>query len=146
MAWCRPTSPSPSRFPTRARFSPRRTLLFLLLPLRPRALQDEFESRVAFVTRVLVDEIVGVPERHHQRPRARPGRRIVEGDFVVDRLRTYPGEALGELELLGSGPETGLQVAGLDHQGVALPPAARIAGPLVHACPSMGPVVQRNDA
>src|SRR5262245_53495165 len=88
----------------------RRLLLCRSLLLSPGAFEDELEPGVAFVARVLVDEIVGVPERNHQGPRPRPRLRIRERHLVVHGFRADPGETLGQLQVLRRASETGFQI------------------------------------
>ena len=77
--------------------------------------------------------------------------RVIEGERVVDRLGAHPGEPLDEPQggarLAPRGAPVGVglvdEVDGLDHEGVALPPAPRLARPLRDA--GQGPVVQGDD-
>src|SRR3954453_6540512 len=54
---------------------------------------------VAFVARVLVDQLVLQPEWNHRRPRRGPGGRIVDGELVVEGIATDAREPLGEPEI-----------------------------------------------
>ena len=67
--------------------------------------------------------------------------RVVDRELVEDLVLGGAGEALGDLALRRVGEAAaqdadaealGIEVGGLDHQGVALPPADRVAHPGPH--------------
>ena len=60
---------------------------------------------VILVTRVLVHLLAGIDlvPRNQRRPRLRPGRRILDREFIVERVRVHAREALRDLESRGIG-------------------------------------------
>ena len=103
---------------------------------------------VALVARELVDRFVGPRQRQMDRPRRRPDGRVGQGDFVADRLRRDAGEPLRQPKVPVGAEHAPLrrEVRGLDHQGLAFPPAAGVAVPLPDPAGQRRPAVERDDA
>src|SRR5688572_4330184 len=96
------------------------------------AAEDALHAVVALVARVLEQLLAGVHVGNRERPR--PGERagIGDGHAVVDLARADAGEALDQLQVLGRAAVKHLvgEVAGLDHERVAVPARHRVAHPL----------------
>src|SRR5262245_31027897 len=98
-----------------------------LLLREPRTHERVVETEIAFVARVLEERPGGSLHRHLAGPRPRPGRRVVDGEPVLNHVGRHAGEALDHLHVRARVAERVLavQVGGFDHQRVALPPPAR---------------------
>src|SRR5436190_206355 len=107
----------------------------------PGAREDVHQAVIALVAGIFVDarrrgELILAA------PRLGPGLGVFDLELVVDLGRGDAGEALGHLERVGGVVEVllGIVAGGLDHQGVALVPADRIAAPLLDAVGAVGGV------
>src|SRR5687768_11987322 len=122
------------------------TLLFLC---GSRRAEDVAHRVIAFVTRVLEDllRVTDLGQRHDVGPRPCPGIRVLEGHTPLDDGWRDRREALGHHDVLGGALRRrfGSEVGRLDNQGVAFPPAARIAKILARAFRTSASF-QRNDA
>ena len=98
--------------------------------------EDALHAVVGLVAGVLEQETVHDSQRHHRRPGFRVRVRVRNGEPVVDRLCVKPREALHHRGLGRRALQAGLapEVERLDHERVALPPAARVARPSAGAC------------
>src|SRR5262245_30092255 len=74
-------------------------LAALRLLLGASAGQDAVETAVPLVAGVLVNFVLRLLGRHHQRPRLGPARWVVEGHFVLQRFRVDAREALRNLQI-----------------------------------------------
>src|SRR5882672_6795309 len=106
-------------------------LLFALFLLVPGAAENVGEGVIALVTGVLIDPLVALRHRQLCRPRARERCRVVDGEFVEQRVRVRAREALGQVEILTGAAERILigEVGRVDDEGVAVPATARVAEP-----------------
>src|SRR5438105_358338 len=107
----------------------------LLFLDRAGASQNTAHPLVAFVTRRLEDliaPIVGLDERHLNRPRPGERRRILDRHAVDDHVRLHALVPLDETEVLCGAEEIRLvrEIRRLDDQRVGLPTAARVSKPL----------------
>src|SRR5262249_39590317 len=102
-ASCAASSAEPSHAPARIAVT-----LLLLLCLNSvgggfffpaRAAQNVAQAVVAFVTRVFVHRPVASGHRERNRPRPRPGRRILDGEPVLERVGVDAGEALDQMQI-----------------------------------------------
>ena len=95
------------------------------------AAEDVRQRVVTLVTRELQHGLgVCLRERHRERPRLRPCRRIVDGDRPFDSIRRRTREALDQTKRRGVRVAVRAAifvVGGLDDERVAIPVAARIA-------------------
>src|SRR5688572_15118785 len=84
----------PSRLPRPARGG-FRGLLFV----HAGALENPFHPDVALVARVLVNRFGAARHWYLRRPRSDPGRRILDGELIEQRVRAVELEPLGQLHL-----------------------------------------------
>ena len=66
------------------------------------------ETVVALVARELEHPLAGHLERNHQRPRARPDGRVVEGDVVLERVLRHSPELLDGVQLVARAHSSGV--------------------------------------
>src|SRR4030095_7434079 len=80
-----------------------------ILLTRTRTAQQVHDVEVVFVAHVLVLLLLGIDlgPRNHRRPRFGPRRRVIDGEFVVDRVGRDARESLGDF--------VGLRVRSLIH-------------------------------
>src|SRR2546422_6995406 len=101
-----------------------------------------FRSQViiSFVTRELIDLVLGWPQTNGRRPSLRPGRRVVDRHLVGDRVGGDTREAFNQMQVFGGSHEVALgrEVGRVHDQGVSLPSATRVAVPSTEARGKMG--------
>ena len=100
------------------------------------------------MARVLVDQLVGPLQRNQRRPGLGPGRRVGDGDLVVERVGADAGEALDQVQVLARSSELALlrEIRRLDDQRVAFPAASRVAVPELDVLVHVRTAVHRDDA
>src|SRR2546428_7936972 len=111
------------------------------------ATEDVHDAVVAFVATVLPRVTPGLEHRNLSAPRSGPRGRIGRRELVDDPVVAHAREAFDHVQGGAGSLEGGLlvEVRRLDNQGVTLPPAARVAGPLADPFGEMRPFVRGND-
>src|ERR1700731_2112036 len=111
----------------------RESLCRLRLTL-PRAAQDTFHRVIAFMAGVFVDRTLTLRHLNHCRPKFRPGGRIVDREFVHERVFAGARETLDNVCVRTGAFETrlALEIDGVDHQRITLPMSARVPTPLTN--------------
>src|SRR5207249_1942454 len=88
-----------------------RRLLSGVFLLHTRAVEGPEHCLVSLVAGVLVDLVLGALQEQRGRPRLGPGRRIVDGHLVLQRLGVDAAEPLDEMQLLAGAASTDRGVA-----------------------------------
>jgi hypothetical protein len=99
------------------------------------------------VARELIEQAVGLLDRHHGRPRLRPAGGIVDRELIIERV-SGAREALDDtLVLCAESEEQPLvrKIRRLDDQGAALPVPPRVAVPWTDVRRQMRTAIERND-
>src|SRR5262249_57714058 len=86
------------------------------------------QTVILFVTRELVDRGVDARQQTVDRPRFRPRGRIVDREFITERLWTGEREAFDELQAICGAAEISIlvKISCFDNERGALPMAARV--------------------
>jgi len=106
-------------------------LLSRVLLLSSSAAQHVAERVVAFVTRVLVDVLVGGVPRILSAPRFLPRLRIVDGETIEQGVGVHARKPLDDMQLFARALELCLvrEVRGIDDERIALPVPNGVAHP-----------------
>jgi hypothetical protein len=150
LASSRRVSACRNRFEIKLRFGASlRSLLrgfFRGLVCSARSGEDAGQGVIRLVTRVFVDRILTLQHRKRCCPRSRPHGRIVDREFVEERVGVGAREAFDKMHVRAGAREARLafEIRRVNHQGITLPAAARISLPLANV--PMRTPIQGDDA
>src|SRR2546428_6083928 len=114
----------------------------------PSARQCVRQAVVAFVAGMLKDRSHGLFEEDLCGPGFCPGRRIIDGELIANRVFVRACETLDHMHLLAGALENRLvrEVGAVNDQRIAFLAAGMIADPLAYVRRQMGTIVQGDDA
>src|SRR6516162_9850239 len=123
-----------------------RELLCRLRLTLPRPAQDTLHRVIRFMASVFVDWALTLRHLNHCRPRFRPRGRIVDREFVPERVLAGARETFDQMCVCTGAFETrfALKIDAVDNQCITLPVSARVPTPLTNA--PMRTPVQGDDA
>src|SRR2546428_11825681 len=100
------------------------------------------------MTRVFEHRAVALPQGKSHCPECGPGRRVLNGQSVLDRAGVDACKTLDQMEVSAGAPEIGLvgEIRRVDDQRIAFPATARVAYPLPQLRREMLAAVDRHNA